>query len=193
MAQKRTHYYYYQKSSSLLLLSLWLLLGKYVKVAIKSVARIYTAAIMSTPLASSAAWGWRPLLAQNELVICFCQHSHTFTAVAIVAFVWTFFPPEVFIAGYCYWLLYKFVVCTSLRAHLRVVGILRFMSDINQPSLPTAFYSVFVSISVFVALSTVFHSIHFSDNSPFSDSVIQVFSLPYSSFQLYISLYESLL
>ena len=28
---------------------------------------------------------------------------------------------------------------------------------INQPSLPTAFYSVLVSISVFMALSTVFH------------------------------------
>ena len=32
--------------------------------------------------------------------------------------------------------------------------------DINQPSLPTPFYSVLVSISVFMALSTVFHSIN---------------------------------
>ena len=29
--------------------------------------------------------------------------------------------------------------------------------DINQPSLPTPFYSVLVSVSVFIALSTVSH------------------------------------
>ena len=32
--------------------------------------------------------------------------------------------------------------------------------DINQPSLPAPFYSVLVSISVFMALSTVFYSIN---------------------------------
>ena len=40
--------------------------------------------------------------------------------------------------------------------------------DINQPSLPTPFYSVLVSVSVFMALSTVFHSINAPDNSPLS-------------------------
>ena len=35
----------------------------------------------------------------------------------------------------------------SSRAHLHVVGKLRFVSDINQPSLPTPFNSVLVSIS----------------------------------------------
>ena len=40
----------------------------------------------------------------------------------------------------------------SLWAHLHVVGILWFMlKDINQPSLLTPFYSVLVSISVFMA------------------------------------------
>ena len=34
--------------------------------------------------------------------------------------------------------------------------------DINQPSLSTPFHSVLVSVSVFMALSTVFHSIQFS-------------------------------
>ena len=66
---------------------------------------------------------------------------------------------------------------SSPRAHLHVVAMLWFMSkDINQPSLPTLFYSVFVSISVFMALSTIL-------------------LLPYSSywsFQLYISLWKSL-
>ena len=42
--------------------------------------------------------------------------------------------------------------------------------DINQPSLPTPFYSVLVSISVFMALSTVVHSIDSPDNSPLSHS-----------------------
>ena len=41
-------------------------------------------------------------------------------------------------------------------AHLHVVGMLKFMSDLNQPSLPTPFYSVPVSVSVFMAFSTVF-------------------------------------
>ena len=76
----------------------------------------------------------------------------------------------------------------SPRAHLLVVGVLRFMSDINQPSLPTPFYSVLVSISVFMALSTAFHSINSPDNSPFSNSVLVVLALPYWSFQLHISL-----
>ena len=53
-------------------------------------------------------------------------------------------------------------------AHLHEVGMLRFMSDIHQPSLPTPFCSVLVSISVFMALSTVFHSLNSPDNSPFS-------------------------
>ena len=66
-----------------------------------------------------------------------------------------------------------------------------YVKDINQPSLRTPFYSVLVSISVIMALSTVFHSI-ISHNSPFSHSVLPVSSLPYWSFN-YISLYESLL
>ena len=70
------------------------------------------------------------------------------------------------------------------------------ISDINQPSLPTHFYPVLVSISVVIVLSTVFHSINSPDNSPFSHSVLSVLSLPYWSFQtiyIYISHYESLL
>ena len=62
-----------------------------------------------------------------------------------------------------------------------------YVFDINQPSLPTPFYSVLVSISVFMALSTVFHSIHSPDNSPLSHSVLPVLIQPYCSFQLCIS------
>ena len=65
---------------------------------------------------------------------------------------------------------------------------LRFMSDINQLSFPTPFYSVLVDISVFMALSTVFHSINSPENSWLSHSVRPVLALPYWSFQLHISL-----
>ena len=63
-----------------------------------------------------------------------------------------------------------------------------YVFDINQPSLPTPFHSVLLSVSVFVALSSVFHSINSPDNSPFSCSVLLVLFLPNWSFQLYISL-----
>ena len=55
--------------------------------------------------------------------------------------------------------------------------------DINQPSLPTSVYSVLVSVSVFMALSTVFHFINsphqlsaFSLCSPGLVSALLVFS-----------------
>ena len=60
--------------------------------------------------------------------------------------------------------------------------------NINQPSLSTPFYSVLVSISVIMTLSTVFHSINSPDNSPLSHSVLPVLFLPYWSFQLCMSL-----
>ena len=43
-----------------------------------------------------------------------------------------------------------------------------YVSDINQLSLPTPFHSALVSISVFMARSTVFHSANSPDNSPLS-------------------------
>ena len=43
-----------------------------------------------------------------------------------------------------------------------------YVCDINQPSLPTPFYSVLVSVSVSMALSAVFHLINSPDNSAFS-------------------------
>ena len=62
-----------------------------------------------------------------------------------------------------------------------VVGMLWFMSDLNQSSLPAPFYSVLVSTSVFMALSTVFHSINSLDNSPLSHAVLLGLVLPYWS------------
>ena len=74
--------------------------------------------------------------------------------------------------------------------HLHVVGMLWFMSDINRPSLPTPFYSVCVSISAIMTISTVFHSINSPDNSPFPHSVLPVLPLPHWFFQLYISFWQ---
>ena len=69
--------------------------------------------------------------------------------------------------------------------------------------LAHSFYIVLVSVSVFMALSTVFHSINSPNNSPLSHSVLLILlcltallcssdlTLPYWSFQLYISLWKS--
>ena len=62
-----------------------------------------------------------------------------------------------------------------------------YVKHINQPSLPTPFYSILVSIFVFTALSTVFISVNSPDNSPLSHTVLPVLTLPYWSFQLHIS------
>ena len=70
-----------------------------------------------------------------------------------------------------------------------------YVFDINHPSLPNPFYSVLVSVVVFMALSTVFHSIHSPDNSQFFYSVLLVLYLSVILVlsNIYISLYESLL
>ena len=49
-----------------------------------------------------------------------------------------------------------------------------YVKDINKPSLSTPFYSVFMYVSVFMALSTVFYSTNSPDNSPFSHSALPV-------------------
>ena len=67
-----------------------------------------------------------------------------------------------------------------------------YVFNISQPSLPTPFYSVLVSVSVFMALSTVFRSRNSPDNSPLSHSVLPVSFLPHWSFQLHISMKVSL-
>ena len=64
-----------------------------------------------------------------------------------------------------------------------------YVLDMKQLSLPTPFFhSVLVSVSVFTALSTVFHSVKSPDNSPSSHSVRPVLFLPYWFFQLHVSL-----
>ena len=43
-----------------------------------------------------------------------------------------------------------------------------YVFDVKQPSLPTPFYSFLLCVSVFMALSAVFHSINSPNNSTFS-------------------------
>ena len=63
-----------------------------------------------------------------------------------------------------------------------------YVFDINQPNLPTPFFfSVLVSVSVIMAISTVLFSINSPDNSPLSDSVLPGLLLPYWFFEQYTS------
>ena len=50
-----------------------------------------------------------------------------------------------------------------------------YVKDIDQPSSLTPHYSVLVSASLFMALSTVFHLIDSPENSPLSRCVLPVF------------------
>ena len=79
-----------------------------------------------------------------------------------------------------------FTYSVSSRAHHSRGGdVVVYVFDMNQPSWPTPFYSVLESISVFMAVSTVFHSLNSPDNS---HSVLAVLFLPFWSFQLHIFL-----
>ena len=79
--------------------------------------------------------------------------------------------------------------CCSLCLWLKPADVF----DINQLSFPSPFCSVLISVSVFIALSTVSHSINSPDNSPLFFTLFF-----HSSFWLigpfnYITVYESLL
>ena len=66
------------------------------------------------------------------------------------------------------------------------------VTDINSPSLPAPFYSVLVSVSVFMTLSTLFYqSINSPDNSSLfslSSSGLNSALLVLSTIYLFISL-----
>ena len=81
--------------------------------------------------------------------------------------------------------------CVPTGSSSRGGGVAVYVFDINQPSLPTPFYSTLVSVSVFTALSTVFRSTNSPENSPLSHSVLSVFFCLIGPFN-YVSLYESL-
>ena len=68
----------------------------------------------------------------------------------------------------------EFLSCVPAGSPSRGGDVTVYVCDINQLSLPSPFYSVLVSVSVFMAFSTVFHSINVPDNSPFSHSVLPV-------------------
>ena len=61
----------------------------------------------------------------------------------------------------------------------------------KSAELAHSFWPVLVSISVFMALSTLFHSINYPENPPPSHFLLQVLFLLYGLFQLHISLWKS--
>ena len=67
-----------------------------------------------------------------------------------------------------------------------------YVRDTNQPSLLTPFYSVLVPISVFMALSTVFHSINSMTSLCFVTLFVSSYLCLIDPFNC-ISVYESLL
>ena len=71
-------------------------------------------------------------------------------------------------------------------------GVRVYVLDINQPSLPTPFHSVLVSIFVFRTLSVDFYSVNSPDNSPLSYSVLPVYCCLIGPFNC-ISVHKSLL
>ena len=64
----------------------------------------------------------------------------------------------------------------SPRAHLHVVGSygLGLWRKLTELAHSFFFFSVLLSVSVFMALSTVFHSRNSPENSPFPHSVLPV-------------------
>ena len=70
-------------------------------------------------------------------------------------------------------------LCVPAGSPSRGGDVVVYVKHLSQPSLPTNFYSVLVSISVLMALSTVFHSINSPDNSPLSHPVLPILILPY--------------
>ena len=66
-----------------------------------------------------------------------------------------------------------------------------YVKDLNQPSLPTPFYFFLVSISVFMAFSTVFHSTNSLDDC-FITLFFWYYLCLFGPFD-YLSLYESVL
>ena len=83
-----------------------------------------------------------------------------------------------------------FLSFSLLLGSLRGGDVAVYVFDINQPRLLTPFNSVLMSASAFMALSTVFHSINYLENSLLSRSVLPVLFLPHWSCQFYKSLLQ---
>ena len=84
---------------------------------------------------------------------------------------------------------YADICIVPVRSPILGGGLTVYGFDINQPSLPPPFYTVLLSISIFMVLSNIiFHFIYSPNNSLLSYSVLPVLFLPYWSFQPYISL-----
>ena len=85
----------------------------------------------------------------------------------------------------------KFFLLESPRAHLHLVGMLQFMFLTKTNRACPLLFILFLSVSNFMALSTVFHFISSPTNSRFLTLFIRSYFCLIGPFK-YISLYESL-
>ena len=81
---------------------------------------------------------------------------------------------------------YRFLSTVVEMVHGCLAMCLLLVNDNDIMHCPVTNFTFLVSTSVFIALSTVFHSINSLNNSLFSHSVLLVLALPYWSLQLYI-------
>ena len=114
--------------------------------------------------------------------VCHIQHNTRRLCWPLLFSVSIILPSDVIKASTCR---------PSPRAHLHVLGMLRLMPCHKPTELVHSFLFVLVSVSVFMALSTVFYSIHSPDNSPLSHSVLPSYFCLIGLY-IYISLYKSL-
>ena len=92
--------------------------------------------------------------------------------------------------GWNRFMMKKFLLCASRAPQVNPHG----LTFRCQSSLLTSFYSVLVSVSVFVALSTVFHSRKSPDNCPLcSPGLISALLVLSAMFSLYESLLQPLM
>ena len=122
-------------------------------------------------------------LYQYFLIHSFSPSLHPFFSFYLSSF------RNIFLTVFCRTSFLSLALLVRAGSPSRGRDVVVYVRDIHQPSLPTPFYSVLVSVSVLMTLSIVFHSINFPDNSPLSHSVLPVLFLSYSSFQLYIYIF----
>ena len=141
----------------------------------------------------------------SDCCFCFCHYHVVILSLTVPGTLWDFYklfinminknePKERFkffcladTAKYPFaiWCLFpSFVVPAGSPLCGRNVAV--YVFDINQPSVPTPFNSVLVSLSVFKALSTIVHSVNSPNSFPLSHSALPVLVLPYWPIQLCI-------
>ena len=101
----------------------------------------------------------------HEHVRCWWSSLVDLTVVVPIATAAATVIAAVFVCCCCCCCCFAAAVAAAVPAGLPSRGgdVTVYVLDINQPSLPHSFYSVLLSVSVFMAVSTVLHSMNSSD------------------------------